>query len=362
MKKLNLTLSILLLFFYTSCSSGGTENKTIKVSSPSTNQIYFAAFPDFGGTEDNVSTDAIENFESVAQKNIAWACFSNNWYKGIKYPKSMIHTIDSTGIIPYVRLMPRSDEIQDKAEKVFTLQNIIDGKFDTELKQWAIDAKNDAIPILADFALEMNGDWFPWSGIFNGAGKLDGYGDKSYPDGPERYRDAYRHIIDIFDGQGAKHITWMFHVNLASSPDKRWNTPAYYYPGDDYIDWIGFSLYGVQTTNEEWEGLGFSDQLKEYHKNFLDISHSKPIALLEFGVTDNHPDGNKSAWLNDAFQNIIDNPYMKFQAINPWHENWQNEDESWSQIRLDSSPEVQSTFRRWISNPRFISKVKFSIE
>ncbi len=340
------------LAFFPSCST--SSNRTT-LQAPSERSIYFSAFPDFGGSEDHVSVQRIKDFETLAGKPLTWATFSDNWYNGITYPKAAIHAIHDAGAIPYVRLMPRSDDVQGHPEPHFTLQRIINGVYDTNLTRWAQDARADGIPLLIDFAVEMNGDWFPWSGVFNGGKTTDGYGDKHTPDGPERYRDAYRHIIDLFRAAGLHHVTWVFHVNLASAPDEAWNHPKHYYPGDDYIDWIGFSCYGAQTLSEEWEGLEFSTQLRAYQSQIRAISTRKPIAVLEFGVTDHHPDGNKSAWLDDAFATILNNPWITFSAINPWHEDWQNEDESWSRLRLDSSPEVTQTFRKWVSDPRFVS-------
>ncbi len=358
MKFFTFLLSLNFMIFSVSCGDSTHTSRETKLPPPPEGKLYFGAFPDFGGSEETVTAKRIRDFETIASKRILWACFSNNWWHGIHYPKTKIHTIADTGTIPYVRLMPRSDEIQGHSEQTYTLQKIIDGAFDKDLKQWAKDAKSDGIPILADFALEMNGDWFPWSGIFNGGATTDGYGDPSYPDGPERYRDAYRHIIDLFRAEGVTHVTWMFHYNYATLPYEAWNKPRYYYPGDDYIDWVGFSLYGAQTLDEPWGELGFSSTLKDYADDFAAIKTDKPIALLEFGVVDNHPDGNKSAWLDDAFETILSNRYVKFQAINPWQERWQNEDESWTDLRLNSSPEVEATFRKWMKDERFISKVK----
>ena len=332
----------------------------LKLLPPTNNQIYFGAFPDFGGSEDNVTTQKINNFEAIAGKKIAWAYFSQNWFNGIIYPKADIHAIVESGSIPFVRLMPRSDEIQGHAEKHFSMQHIIDGDFDSQLKQWAQDAKRDNIPLLVDFAVEANGDWFQWSGIFNGGAKTDGYGDPNYPDGPERFRDAYRHIITLFRKERVQNVTWFFHYNYASLPYKSWNKPRYYYPGDDYIDWVGFSLYGAQTLDEEWDGLEFSTQLKDYSDDAEAINHHKPIALLEFGVTDHHSGGSKSQWFDDAFTMILSNPYIKFDAISPWHENWENEDETYSTLRLDSSDEVKNTFRNLVANHRFSSTLHMS--
>ena len=349
---------LILLLFVTWISA---EEVEIKLLPPVGDHIYFGAFPDFGGPEDEVTTQRVKDFESIAGKKIAWAYFSQNWYNGIIYPKAHIHAIAQSGAVPFVRLMPRSDEVQGHPEGHLSLQHIIDGMFDAPLRQWARDVKEDHIPLLVDFAVEANGDWFPWSGLLNGGSRTDGYGDPAYPDGPERYRDAYRHIIDLFRDEGVKHITWFYHFNYQSFPDLAWNQPKYYYPGDTYIDWVGFSLYGAQTLDEEWDGLEFSTQLRIYVHSYRDLQTHKPVALLEFGVTDHHLQGDKARWLNDAFATILHNPYVKFSAISPWHENWENEDGTWSTIRLDSSPQSKERFRYWIQNPRFDSYLDFTV-
>jgi len=329
-----------------------------KLLPPDNGQIYFGAFTDFGGSEDNVTGDSIMDFEELAGKDIVWAYFSNNWIDGITYPKDAIHTIHDMGIIPFVRLMPRSDLEQYHAEKTYSMQNIIDGVFDDQLRAWAADAKQDNIPLLIDFAVEMNGDWFSWNGTYNGKDKK-GYGDETYFDGPERYRDAYRHIIDIFREAGVDRVTWFFHADIYSSPDENWNEAKYYYPGDEYIDWLGISIYGPQHPKEDyWET--FSEILADRYQSILDISQTKPIAILEFGVTDNHPLGKKDAWLEDAFETILDNPYLDFQAISYWHENWEEQDNLFAELRIDSSAESLEIFRKYSAHPRFVSSAVLS--
>ncbi len=354
-------LSIFIFLVFMNISTVSAKTKLLP---PEGDNMYFGAFADFNGTEDNVTKEKITNFESLANKKIAIAQFSQNWLNGIIYPKESIHIISNEGVFPIMRIMPRSDFEQGQKETVYSLQKIIDGNFDSELHKMAKDAKVDNVPFGIDFAVEPTGDWFGWSGKFNGAGKTDGYGDPFYPDGPERWRDAYRHIIDIFRSEGVEHVTWFFHPDIQRIPNKQWNSAKYYYPGDDYIDWIGISIYGVQipTTSEDW--IWFSELFGDGYTLIKEISNKKPFCVLEFGVTDNYPGKNKSDWLKDAFDTILSNPHIKFKAINYWHENWENEDvgEPPTKLRIDSSQEVLHTFKSLINNYRFLSNVSLSGE
>ena len=48
------------------------------------------------------------------------------------------------------------------------------------------------------------------------------------------------------------NIQWLFHTNNFSFPMDRWNFAPAYYPGSDYVDWLGLSVYGQQFTDEPW--------------------------------------------------------------------------------------------------------------
>jgi hypothetical protein len=254
-----------------------------KLQIPPHRSIYHAANPDFGETEDNVTSERIKSFEALAQKKIIWAYFSNNWYNDIRFPLSQVRTIHENGKIPFIRLMTRSDFKEGVPDPLYTMQNIIDGKFDKALSQWAMDAKKTEMPLLVEFGTEVNGDWFPWNGSYNGGGTTELYGDKNKPDGPERFRDAYRHIIDLFRSHGVDNITWFFHVDAFDQPKNSWNSIDQYYPGDTYIDWIGISVYGPQTKDETY--CSFVEIMDQVYPELTKISN-KPIAILEWGITE----------------------------------------------------------------------------
>src|SRR5690606_16472233 len=147
-----------------------------KLLSP-TEGIYHGSFPDMGPTEDVVTIERIKEFENLTGKETAWVYFSDNWFDGIKYPRGETEAIRDAGSVPFIRMMPRSDWDGYKQDPNYSMQNIIEGKYDLELHQYARDAKGYGSPLLIEFGTEVNGDWFPWNGAYNGGGQKDGYGD-----------------------------------------------------------------------------------------------------------------------------------------------------------------------------------------
>lgn len=322
--------------------------------------LYHSAFVFQGneGWEDAVTADEVTAFETLVGKQTVWAYFSNNWFSGISFPADGVNTLKGLGRVPFIRMMARHEDAWENpgGESLYTMQNIIDGKFDTELTAWAAAARNCGVPLLVEFGTEVNGDWFPWNGSYHGAGTKNGYGDPDYPDGPERFRDAYRHIIHIFRNEGADNVTWFFHVNNSSFPEEEWNRYSYYYPGDDYIDWIGVSVYGPQTPDSDYES--FTSMMDECYPKLCALSAVKPIALLEFGVCEGGWD--KALWIADAFASLSGGKYPRLKAVSWWNEKWENSDGSWSDLTVNSSAGSLNAYKNGVSNGIFIVTPVFS--
>jgi beta-mannanase len=359
---------ILIITLFTLLVSGCVNEKSegnqgmVKLQPPSKG-VYHSAFPDFGGSEDNVTSKRISNFEKLANKSIVWAAFSDNWGESnVTFPKTAVETIHDQGAVPYIRMMPRTslDEIDEsnpvyKPDPNYSLQKIIDGDFDNQLREYAREVKQTKIPIMIDFACEMNGNWFYWSGICNGGGVKDKYGDPNLADGPEKYRDAYRHIINIFREEGTTNITWVFHVDADTEPAESWNNYSTYYPGDDYIDWIGVSVYGSTYAGEE--GENFTEIMDDAYPQLESISKTKPLAVLEFGVNEGK---DKPQWIKEALESIKNGKYPRIKAVSYWNENWEEDDGTTSKLRIDSSKESLETYKQEISNLFFIDKPIFN--
>lgn len=337
-------LFLILLSFF--CTNLFAQNEKGGKLLPPENGIYAGVFPDMGSTEDSVTKERIQEYMDLTGSNPVWVCFSNNWFRGIKFPSSQCRVINSFGSVPYVRIMPRHDWTQGKRDPVYDLQYIINGNFDDDIRKWAKDAKKFGKPILAEFAPEMNGNWFPWSGVFNGK--------KS---GAKLYREAHRHIVELIKDEGAHNITWMFHVNAVSEPDENWNRMKSYYPGDKYIDWIGMSVYGSQKPG--WEWTSFIDVFQKAYWEMEKISKSKPLAIAEFGVVEDPASGNKAEWIKQAFETILSGNYPRIKAISYWHSSFDHDDGSVSNMRIDSSPEVLKTYINLINLDVFKTKPEF---
>jgi hypothetical protein len=342
-----------------SAGSAQSDMPPIKLAPPPTG-IYHAAFPDFGPEESIVTKQRVRRFsDKLNGRKIVWGYFSDNWFRGIRFPKNKVEMLLEEGVVPFIRLMPRSNWNEGCVDKKYRMENILSGKFDDKFRTYARTAGEVRGPVMIEFGTEVNGNWFPWSGVCNGGATRTAYGSPALADGPERFRDAYRHIIDIFRAEGVHNVTWVFHVNGYGAPhNESWNAYSAYYPGDDYIDWIGVSVYAAQTPRElkSWNPR-FRQVMDDVYPDLEAISSRKPIAVLEFGVVEH---AGKPQWLRDALTDLSSGRYPRIKAMSYWHSNWKNDDGSRSRMRLDSSSTALAAYRDALAQPAFIETPLFA--
>jgi beta-mannanase len=236
------------------------------------------------------------------------------------------------------------------------LDTILAGSWDTYIDQWAEGAKRFGKPLLVAWGLEMNGNWFPWCGIFaGGAERLPGEGEPRYR-GPETFKKAYRYIVDRVRKVGAKNVQWVFHVNNTPDPWEPWNSMANYYPGSEYVDWLGMSAYGKQYPGPGW--TNFSDVLPKPYEELMKLDPDKPFILAEWGIGEFPKEGNKAAYIEEAMRRM-ETEFPRLKAAVFWHERWQNGDLSYSNLRVNSSLEALEAYKKgvrssfWLDRPLF---------
>lgn len=352
-------IHLFLSLIVTGCRAGVPVNEIGVVAEglkviPSEKGIYHSAFPDFG---DGVTSDyraKIQAYDALVKKNLAIVVLQNDFVDGFEFPSAQINEIIKLGKTPLIRILPRSVRTQGLGQDaVYSMSHFLDGSFDAGLKKWAGVAKNVPSPLMVEFGPEVNGNWYPWNGQWNGGKEAGLYGDPTLADGPERFRDAYRRVIDLFRAEGVKNVTWVFHVDSQPIPEEPWNAIKNYYPGDGYIDWIGVSVFGAQLTGDWWGP--FTETLDARWGELTALSPTKPIAIAEWGVIEKKGDPlAKGQWISGAMEAIVSGRYPRLKAINYWHER------SWDggvdkNFRIDTSPFSLQSFIGEIGSPLFLS-------
>jgi hypothetical protein len=246
--------------------------------------------------------------------------------------------------------MLRSSAEQNRPERTFSLNRILEGALDEDLRSWARGARDFRTPLFVEFGTEVNGKWFSWNGWWNGKDRRSSYGSPDCPDGPERFRDAYRRIIRTMRQEGAVNVLWVFHVNCDDHPRADWNRLENYYPGDEYIDCLGVSVYGAQTPMEE-EWPEFRPLMDAVYPRLAALGPDKPIMVLEFAACWKNPRGDQTAWAEAALSDLGQNRWPKVIGFSWWNERWQNDDNPKhdTSMRLQDSPSLAAAFRKWVS-------------
>ena len=370
---------VLLLTLSVGCGRHSTLTPS-KITGPQTLAVpktgaYTGAYIDFGDNEDDVTLDKIEAFENLVGKHQAIVASSSYWGEQ-SFPTANVELIVRHESIPLIFWSPwdkpyDQDVIAKSGPDRFNLNAINQGKWDAYIDAWGDAAKKIGSPMLVSFGNEMNGSWFPWSGTFYGGEEpvpnatpdkhptpIPGYNDsvKSSPfpaSGPETYKRAFRHVVDRVRARGASNVLWVFHVNNYSMPSDIWNVAAQYYPGSDYVDWLGLSVYGEQFHGSE-SFVDF-DPIFEWPADEIHaIDPNKPVMLAEWGVGEFPKEGDKSEWISDGFTAMKNRAFVKAAVF--WHERWQNPDDTYSNLRVNSSPEALDAYRKGVSDPYWLDR------
>ena len=202
---------------------------------------------------------------------------------------------------------------------------INDGRFDDMIATAARRLAEHRKPTLLRWGWEMNTDWFLWTGESNGRN-------------PAGYVAAWRRLHRIFREQGADNVAWVWSPNWNSAPAEAWNHWRHYYPGDDYVDWVGISGYNL---DDESPGALFDGI-------YADYSARKPIMITEVGAVD-RGGSTKADWITAFAAWVQRNPAVGGVV---WFDTDTHPgvDEKWC---VDSDPAALAAYRAMARNPRF---------
>jgi hypothetical protein len=248
-----------------------------------------------------------------------------------RFPTKGVEAIRSYGAIPFLSWAAESSPRTTEEDPEFQLADIIEGRYDAYIAQFAAEAKAWGQPFFLRFNWEMNGNWFSWSEGING-------------NLPGQYVAAWRHVHDIFTAVGATNATWVWCPY--ADPKRRFNKLKSLYPGNAYVDWTCMDGYnwGRNPVNPKpWRSF---DQIfaTTYEQIVKKVAKRKPMLLAEFGSS---PQG-KAKWIREMMK-VLPRKYPKIRGM--IYLDGLDRGIDWT---LESSPAATAQFARGVARPFFL--------
>lgn len=250
-KSIVATIAAILLFLSgTTSSSAAIEDWTVLVVK---DEYQPAKFEPINGTylgayviQDEFIQADMNTFNEITGKQHA-SYFRYVGY-GRPFPQAWVDSVIAAGAVPHIAFEPNNglDAVED----------------DSYLREFALAAHATGVPIFLRYASEMNGTWAEYSG------------------NPQQYIEKWRLVHDVMEEE-APNVAMVWTV--FTFPEQ---SIISYYPGDEYVDWVGVNIYNVVYHNNDLRNRGDKeDPLKLLDYVYNTFSARKPIQISEFGAT-----------------------------------------------------------------------------
>jgi hypothetical protein len=232
--------------------------------------------------------------------------------------------------VPLVTWEPWGEE----GGPVFKLKDIAAGVYDPYIRRSAEAAAAWGHPLFLRFAHEMNGGWYPWGRGNNG-------------NTPTLYKQAWRHIVGIFEAAGADNVKWVWCPNENSNGRFPFRQ---YYPGDRWVDWVGLDGFNWEIS-ARWHS--FDEMFASSYDSLVELTE-KPVMIVETGSWETG--GDKAEWVANALEREL----PRFEHIRALL--WWNVDDPRGDLRVDSSPAALAALRRGLEAPIYAATRQEVIE
>ena len=210
-------------------------------------------------------------------------------------------------------------------------QNAGNGQYDDVIRQYSAWAKSIGRPIYLRIGYEFDG---PHNALE-----------------PVEYVKAYRHIVDLMRSEGVTNVAFMWHSYAA--PRFKNYPLSDWYPGDDYVDGVGISIFGHAYGSPEMGAD--ADAVLEFARQ-----HKKPVMIAETNpIAGIRAEGTK-AW-DEWFVNFFSFVYEKnIKAISFINEDWNRLTieglDGWDDARLYNNPAISAAWFEETGKDRYLKQ------
>lgn len=264
-------------------------------------------------------------FEALTKKKHA-SYFTYVGY-GQPFPGEWVDKVKASGAAPHIAFEPNGG-----------LEEVLDSDY---LRNWARDAARARCPIFLRWASEMNGPW------------------TRYSRNPPLYVDKYRLIASVMK-QEAPNVAMVW-TPFAEPHDQI----DQYYPGDEYVDWVGVNIYSVYVHNgDPLQPAYQEDPIAALRYIYDNYSDRKPIHISEFAATifcrgTDRPTPEFAIDKMTRFYSTIRREYPRVKSINWFCLDTIRAGLANNNYSLLDDGRVLAAYRKLVSDDYFLSKVDF---
>ena len=154
------------------------------------------------------------------------------------------------------------------------------------------------------------------------------YGDPEVPDGPERVRDAWKHIhklliasgadcVSLFSTAGAFHGSRksVTYPGLSEIGAQEWNKLEYYFPGNGILNWLGTSSFVVDLKGNQ-DSVNPLAAISEFITEARNSSWRKtPLMLRDLAPRTKKEPSLEADWIRACFLNFLPETYPDIKAF-----------------------------------------------
>lgn len=191
------------------------------------------------------------------------------------------------------------------------------------------------VPIFLRFASEMNGNWTAYSG------------------NPKKYKEVWKTIYRVARRE-APNVAMVW-VPFQAPQSNMLN----FYPGNEYVDWIGMNIYCVYVHNGDPKALSYKEDPLEFLSYLYKRIPNKPFFIGEFGVSHHcRVTGNQVKFATEKYNRMYKGmkKYPRVKAIFVFDSDAINKHKKHNDYSLTGK--ILDHYKNLIQDPYFLSNVQ----
>jgi hypothetical protein len=323
-----------------------TDAATGKVTAPPEGQVYIGSV-----LEDvPLSQEIINQYQDLAGKSAAWVRILQ---VGHQFPAAEVKAIQSAGSVPYLQLLLEeglsenptlsgsniaSDPSQNPGQELERQSAQDQSQDPSQDPEQSLD-KKEPKGLKAILMGKEDQQWDAWAKSIKDLGSPVMIQIGQATEDPETLKAVYQYIIERTRKQDVTNSLWIYHLDPNSQPI------GSDYPGDEWIDWLGFDL--VVATDPNGARPRFRSRMDIEYPQVAAFHSRKPIILARFGLLDPNPDQDP-LWLETALKEILEKRWPRLIGF-AWDE---------TAVPLQDAPELAEVMQKTIEpNEKVLGRV-----